>query len=116
MTLIGQRAAIAMAVATVPGCRGHNHRPVVPNVGDVWVLNGGGERDAGTAFMNTWIVRVFGPQDEPSAEQWWDDHWNALFFALDQNVGFVVRWTPIMINIQGGGDQYGWDITMTAEE
>lgn len=74
-----------------------------------------GDRDAGTAFMVTWAVRVFMPQDERSASMWWDAHWPALFYALEQYVGTVDRFAPVLITMQAG-DQLAFEITIRTGE
>jgi hypothetical protein len=112
MTLTGKRADIAAALSSAPGVTGHPYRPSTPATGDAWPLLGPGTRDAGTAFRVAWVVRVFMPQDERAAEEWWDTHWPHLFEALEHNVGNVQGFVPTLL----AKDQLAYDITMIAEE
>lgn len=115
MSLTGQRKAIASALSSVAGVTGHETRPPAPAEGDAWPLLGPGDRQAGTAFMLTWVVRVFVPQDEVGAADWWDSHWPDLFWALHQQVGTVDRFAPAAVPA-AGGDQLVYEITIRTEE
>lgn len=115
MSLTGQRGTIARYLSTVDGVTGHEFRPEIPNDGDAWPVLGPGDRDAGTAFMVTWGVRVFVPQDEQAASMWWDAHWPALFYALETYVGTVDRFVPVLIQTQAG-DQLAFEITIRTGE
>lgn len=115
MSLAQTRTDIATALSTVADCRGYSKRPAAPNVGDGWPVLGPLDRATGTAFEVTWLVRVFVPQDEVAASDWWDAHWPALFTALHA-VGFIDRAAPTVIPTQGTGDQLAFEITMRAEE
>lgn len=115
MSLVGLRGTIASVLSTVDGVTGHEYRPEVPNDGDAWPVLGPGDRQAGTSFMLTWAVRVFMPQDERAASMWWDAHWPAIFFALEQGVATVDRFTPVLIPTQAG-DQLAFEITIRTGE
>lgn len=114
MTLTGKRAEIAAALSTVADVIGYPYRPSAPAPGDAWPLLGPMDRAAGDAFIATWVVRVFIGSSEQAATEWWDEHWAALYFAL-QPVGFVDRARPILLPI-GGVDQYAFEITLRSEE
>jgi hypothetical protein len=111
VSLDQKRAEIAAALSTVADVTGWTQRPGVPNVGDAWPLLGPMDRADGDAFIVTWLVRVFVPQDEIAASSWWDQHWPPLYFAL-QPVGFVDRVAPVAL----AQDQLAFEITMRAEE
>lgn len=115
MSLIGQREAIAAALTTVADVTGHAKRPVPPAEGDAWPVLGPGDRQSGTAFILTWAVRVIVPQDEYAAEDWWDAHWPALFYALEDNVATVGRFEPITLTTSAG-DVLAYQITITTGE
>lgn len=112
--LAEQRAAIASALSPVPGVTGHVRRPATPNVGDAWPVLRGGTRAQGTAFIITWGVRVFTPQEEEAASEWWDAHWEHLFFALEP-IGFVGDFEPVLIDTQAGS-QLAFQIMLQTEE
>lgn len=114
MSLSGKRAEIAHALSTVAGVHGYEKRPDVPVEGDAWPLFGPAERDAGTAFAQTWGIRVIVPQDEYAAADWWDLHWTALFYALEP-IGHVTRSEPVTFPVNGT-DVLAFQITMIAEE
>lgn len=114
MTLAGMRAQFAAALNGVGGCQGHPYRPSVPNTGDCWPVMGPADRAAGTAFMQTWGVRVLLPSDEVAAADWWDQHWAAIFTVLEP-VGFVSRTEPVTIPISGG-ELLAMQITVQTEE
>ncbi len=114
MSLTGKRDALAAALSTVVDVRGYASRPTTPAPGDAWPLLGPLDRDVGTAFMVTWRVRVFLPQDEVAASTWWDAHWPGLFEALERE-GFVDRAEPITLPA-AGGEQLAFEITLRAEE
>lgn len=115
MTIIGQREAIARALSGVLDVHGYAHRPVTLSTGDAWPVLGPGERQPGTAFLLTWSVRVIPPQDEYAAEDWFDARWPALFYALNDHVGFVDRFEPILLET-GAGNMLAYQITMRTEE
>ena len=114
MSLIGKRAEIAAALSNVADVTGYPRRPTTPNVGDAWPLLGPWNRADGDAGVQTWLIRVFVPQDEYAASEWWDQHWPAIYFALEP-VGFVDASIPVSWSASGG-DQIGFEITMRAEE
>lgn len=114
MTLVGKREEFARAIDTVADMSGHAFRPFTPDVGDAWPILGPGERAAGTAFELTWAVRVFVPQDEETASQWWDAHWPRLFEALS-TVAFVDRFEPV-VSPAAGGEQLMFQVSTRAEE
>lgn len=115
MSLSGQRAVIAAALSTVGGVHGYEMRPTTPNEGDAWPLLGPGDRQAGTAFTLTWAVRVFVPQAEVAAADWWDAHWPDLFSALEKRAGTVMRFAPVAVPAEGG-QQLMYEITLMTEE
>lgn len=108
------RQAIADALSAIADVSGFRARPTTPNVGDAWPVLAGADRNIGDAFLNTWAIRVSVPQDEVGAQDWWDDHWASIYFAL-KPVGYVTAVRPIVIAMQGG-DHLAYEITMTAEE
>ena len=114
MTLAGKRAEFAAALNQVGGCQGHPYRPAVPNTGDCWPVMGPADRSMGTAFMQTWGVRVLLPADEVAAADWWDAHWPGIFTVLEP-VGFVQRTEPVTIQVSGG-EMLAIQITVVAEE
>lgn len=114
MSLRGTREALAAALDTVAGVTGHVSRPAAYAEGDAWPLLGPGDRDAGTAFTITWLVRVFVPQDEVAAADWWDSHWDSLFYAL-QSAGHVDRFAPVAVP-STGGDLLMYEISLRTEE
>lgn len=113
MSLVGDRAAIAEALTGVTGVRGYQFRPTAPRPGDAWPLLGSLEHAAGMAFMVTWRVLVFLPQDERAASDWTDTNYEALVDAL-MPVAFVDRIEPAVMSANGS-DQYVLQITMRAE-
>lgn len=115
MSIHDQREAIAAALSAVADVHGYAKRPQSMTIGDAWPVLGPGDREAGTAFMLSWSVRIVTPQDEDSAEDWWDAHWPALFFALDKGVGFVDRFEKVLISTSAG-DMLAYQITMRTEE
>lgn len=115
MSLASKRTEIATAVSAISDCKGFSKRPSAPNVGDCWPVLGPMEHADGDAFEVTWLVRVFVPQDEVAASDWWDAHWPPLYYAL-RPVGFIDRAAPIVIPTQSAGDQLAFEITMRAEE
>ena len=114
MSFAAMRQTLASALDAVPGVRGHAKRPAPPAEGDAWPVLGPMDRAQGTAFLATWRVRVLLPQDEEQASVWIDEHWPALFYALEPH-GFVQRAVPTML-ATGGGDLYAFEITLIAEE
>jgi hypothetical protein len=113
MGLVGKRAEIAMALSGVDGVTGYEYRPTTPVPGDAWPLWSGDERDAATAFMTTWRVLVFMPQDERLASDWIDAHLQGLFDVLEP-VAYVERLAPVTLPA-AGGEQYAVEITMRSE-
>ena len=114
MTLRSTREQFAAALDTVAGVTGHVSRPSVYAEGDAWPLLGPGDRDAGDAFMITWAVRVFVPQDEVAAADWWDQHWDEIYYAL-KPFGFVDRFAPVAVQASGG-DLLMYEITVRTGE
>jgi len=114
MSLRSTREAFSAALDRVTGVTGHVSRPSVYAEGDAWPLLGPGDRNSGDAFMITWAVRVFVPQDEVSAADWWDQHWDELYYAL-QSVGFVDRFAPVAVPANGG-DLLMYEITVRTGE
>ena len=114
MSFTGKRQQVAAALSTVPDVHGYAYRPPSAAVGDAWPLLGPLDRQGGTAFLATWRIRVLLPQDEEQASVWMDEHWPALFYALEPH-GFVQRGVPAMF-AAAGGEMYGLEITMIAEE
>lgn len=114
MSLTGLRQQLAAALSGVPDVTGHAYRPVAPNVGDAWPLQGPGDRDGGTAFLVTWRIRVLVPQDEVAASSWWDEHWPYLFEALAP-MAHVVRFEPVLMPVSGV-DQLAYEVTAITEE
>jgi hypothetical protein len=112
---MSRRTAIAAALSTVAGVKGYEYRPTTPRVGDAWPLLSGLDRDAGRAFIRTWRVLVFLPQEERAASDWIDAHHESLVGAMEeQDVGFVDRLEPVALAATGS-DQYALQITMRSE-
>lgn len=110
MTLATARAEIAQALSTVPDVSGFPKAPSVPNIGDGWPVLGPAVRDRGDAFLVTWAVRVAVPDDQDAAEDWWDQHWPNLFYALER-VGPVSGFTKILLGTSAG-DRLAYEITV----
>jgi hypothetical protein len=114
MSITGTRRDLAAALTAVADVTGYEYRPATPTVGDAWPVMGPLNRDAGTAFLVTWAVRVLVPQDEAVAAEWLDAHWPALFEVLE-HVGSVERAEPILLPLVAG-DLLAFEITIRAEE
>lgn len=114
MSTIGDaRQRLADAASTAAGVRGAVKRPTTPRAGDAWPLWDGAERSTGGAFMLSYRVRVFLPQDEVAASEWIDDHMDALYDALEP-VAYVESFRPVSI-AANGGEQYALDIVVRSE-
>lgn len=113
MSLVGNRDAIASQLSTVPDVHGYAYRPTTPRPGDSWPLLGALDRADGLAFYVSWRVMVFLPQDERSASEWIDAHYEDLVDALEP-VGFVDRIEPV-VSSASGTDQMYLQITMRGE-
>jgi len=100
MTLVGKRAELAAALNTIDGVIGYEYRPTTPRPGDAWPLLGPMERDEGRAFIVTWRVFVFLPQDERAASDWIDAHFDAVVDGLSPVV-FVDKGEPFLIPAAG---------------
>lgn len=114
MSVAGTRRDLATALTAVADVQGYEYRPATPVIGDAWPIMGPLDRDAGTAFIATWVVRVLLPQDEQVATEWIDAHWPDLFTVLER-VGSVGRAEPILLPLVVG-DLLAWEITIRAEE
>lgn len=110
----GVRQSIATALNAVPDVTGYAHRPSTIAAGDAWPLLSTLDRSGGNGFLASWRVRVILPQDEDAASVWLDEHWAALFYALEP-IAFVQRAVPVMLPA-GGGDLYALEITLVGEE
>ena len=110
----GMRQALATALCAVPDVKGYAARPSTATPGDAWPLLSTLDRSAGDMFLANWRVRVILPQDEEQASAWLDDHWAALYYALEPH-GFVQRAAPVML-AAAGGDLYALEITIVGEE
>jgi hypothetical protein len=108
-----QRLADAVNALDPDVYRGYVRRPTSPRAGDAWPLWDGAERADGGAFMVSWRVRVFLPQDEIKASEWVDAHLDALYDAIEP-VAYVDSFRPVLI-AAAGGDQYALDIFVRSE-
>lgn len=117
MSIAGKRADLAAAIDTVPGVTGYPYRPTVPNTGDAWPLVGPIERDQPSGqFEVTWRMRIVLPADEAAASQWLDDHFLALWSALEDE-GYITRAEPVSLSVgqPDNGSMYGFEITLRSE-
>lgn len=110
MSFLATAAALAAALSTVDGCTGYTRMPTATRVGDGWPLMGRGERAAGDAFTVAWRVRVAVPgNDELAALEWFDDRWDALFYALTAAGANVDGWAPYVV-VTKQGDVWVYEI------
>jgi hypothetical protein len=107
------RQTLADALSTATGVRGVVKRPATPRAGDAWPLWDGAERGDGGAFMMSWRVRVFLPQDEVAASEWVDAHLDDVYDAI-QPVAFVESFRPVVVPTSSG-EQFALDITVRSE-
>jgi len=110
MTIKATRAELAQALSTVPDVQGFPKPPTAGNIGDAWPELGPATRAAGDAFMVTWAVRVLTPDDQDAAEDWWDEHWPPLYYALE-HVASVQGFTKILLGTSAG-DRLAYEITV----
>lgn len=111
-----KRAAIAVALSTVPDVTGYERRALVtaPKVGDGWVRWGGAVREAGSAFMESWVVVIaLMTVDEVTADAWIEAHMDDLFDALMPHI-FIDSFVPAIDKI-GGSDALALMITGRSE-
>jgi hypothetical protein len=113
MSLNGTRAAIKAALDTVTGVTGYLKRPSTPKPGDAWPLWRGAARGDVRLFEHAWAVAVLLPQDELAANDWVDDHIDALVDAL-RPVLYVEGYDPANFGPEGS-PAYGLLITGTIE-
>jgi hypothetical protein len=97
------RAAIATAISTVPGLRGHTRQPSPCRAGDGWPLWGGGVRDdESMGFEETWRVMVVCDQgDSNAADLFLDTHGDDLLAAL-RPVMSVDSYAPAVLATEAG--------------
>lgn len=114
MSMTGTRNDVVAALMGVADVQGYAYRPVTPVIGDAWPVMGPLVRDAGSAFLVTWSVRVVLPQDEPAAAEWIDAHWPVLFEVLER-VGYIERAEPALLQLVVG-ELLAFEITLRAEE
>lgn len=113
MSLTDDREAFATALTTVDGVKGYAYRPPAPRPGDAWPLLGAMDRADGLAFIVSWRVLVFLPQDERAASMWMDAHVDGLVDALEP-LAFVDRIEPVNTG-PDAAPQYALQITMRSE-
>lgn len=113
MSLTDDREAFALALSNVGGVAGYAYRPPAPRAGDAWPLLGAMDRADGRAFINSWRVLVFLPQDERAASMWMDSTIDDLVDALEP-LAFVDRVEPVSIGPEAA-PQYALQITMRSE-
>jgi hypothetical protein len=97
------RAAIAAAISTVPGLRGHTRQPSPCKAGDGWALWGGGVRDEDSmGFDETWRVMIVCDQgDSNAADLFLDSHGDDVLAAL-RPVLFVESYAPALLATEAG--------------
>jgi len=107
------RQELADALSTAAGIKGMTKRPTTPRTGDAWPIWDGAERGDGGAFMMSWRVRVFLPQDEVAASTWIDANLDALYDAITP-VAYVESFRPVAVPASSG-EQLALDITVRSE-
>jgi hypothetical protein len=115
MGIAEKRQEFADALSTVDGVHGYPYPPNPLREGDAWPVGPVLTREAGTAFMATWRIRVVLPSDERAAAAWFDERWPDLFFAINP-VAFVDQAVPVTIAEDQGATVLGIEITARAEE
>lgn len=102
MSTTGDRQALADAISTVDGVKGHKYRPTVLAPGAAWPLLGELERASSVpAFEVTWRVVIVLPADEQRASEWFDEHHEDAADALAE-FGYVERIEPAAVRTEAG--------------
>lgn len=113
LSLTGDRQAIATALSSARGVRGHEYRPSTPRPGDAWPTLPTLTLVEGLMWQATWSIIVFLPQEERAASEWIDRHFLDIAAAL-KSPGLAVEAEPAVMQTSGG-DQYVLEITMRSE-
>lgn len=115
MPLATTRTAFKDALDTVDGVRGYVTPPSTAKPGDAWPRWRGGPADADTGMIDhEWSVIVYLPQDQVSADQWIDDHLQALRRAL-RPVAYVEAVAPVTLGGTDNSPVFGLLITTSTE-
>lgn len=113
MSLAGKRQEFADALSTVDDVTGYPYRPGEPRPGDAWPRWGGNTiAEDNIQFTNGWQVIVYLPQDERAADEWIDEHDQALYDAI-QPVAHIEGFAPA--NLSPAGTVYGLLISTRSE-
>lgn len=109
-SLATDRAAIAVALSTVPDVTGHEFRPKAQRPGDGWPTLPTLDRQADMIWRPTWTVVVFLPQGERQASVWLDAHFDAIVAALQAGPIWPETAEPALMPT-GAGDMKVLEIT-----
>lgn len=112
MSLTTKRQEFTAALSTVEGVQGYDYKPTTPRAGDAWPQWRGMSRSEEVQFTNAWVVVVYLPQDERSAEQWVEEHIAGLYDAINP-VAFIDGFSAA--NLSQTGQQYGLVISTRSE-
>jgi hypothetical protein len=111
MTLMEKRLAVAEALSTVDGVTGYEFPPNPAKEGDGWYYQGGLLVDQRAGLMvKSFTVVVLTPQgDERAASVFFDDHWEAIGDAL-QEQGYLDR-----VDLIAMGTQWAMSFSLRSE-
>lgn len=105
------RAAIAVALSTVPKVRGLQYRPKTPRLGNAWPLIDQINRSAGLMFIPTWKAVMWLGQDEKKADSFLEEVAIPVARALqDADLLFVNLIQPVILPTEAG-DVFGAEFT-----
>jgi hypothetical protein len=94
------REDIAAALSEVPGVTGYARRPKTFKPGDGWPRWTGSDREAGTAYFESWAVIIVVPSDEGAADAFVDSHGELLEDAL-RPVLYIETFQPAGLPAEG---------------